>query len=92
MVESGLAIHMLRIYGYSDKGSRSYGLRNGHEKGRVNTIGVLLQSCLLTVMLLSGSINADTFHEWLCHDLLPKLRIGSVMVREMLLSINLATS
>jgi len=41
-------------------------------KGRINAIGALLASCLLTVSLFTGTIDSNTFYAWLEQDLLPK--------------------
>ena len=40
--ESGFAQSMPREYGYSDKGSRCYGVHDWHVKGRVNVIGAIM--------------------------------------------------
>jgi transposase len=47
--------------------------KNWHAKGRINVIGAQRSSCLLTVSLVSDSINANTFYSWLAQDLLPTL-------------------
>lgn len=64
---------MPRHHGYAKKGERCFDQKNWHAKGRLNVIGALLASCLLTVSLVNGSINANTFYTWLAQDLLPKL-------------------
>ncbi|WP_416430837.1 transposase [Piscirickettsia salmonis] len=54
--ESGFATDMPRKRGYSQKGTRCYGVHNWHEKGRINVIGALLGKLLLTASLFTGSI------------------------------------
>jgi transposase len=50
--------------------------------GRINVIGALLGSSLLTVSLFTGSINAAMFAAWLSQDLLPKLPEKSIIVMD----------
>jgi len=71
--ESGFAHDMPRTHGYAPIGQRCYGTHDWHAKGRTNVIGALCGGSLLTVSLFDSTINADVFHAWLCHDLLPKL-------------------
>ncbi len=80
--ESGFAHDMPRTHGYAPKGQRCFGTRDWHAKGRTNVIGALLGAPLLTVWLFTGNTNADVFHSWLTHDLLPKLPPGAVLVMD----------
>lgn len=73
---------MPRKSGYAPLGTRGVGKHNWHAKGRLNVIGALLASCLLTVSLFSGSINANTFSAWVAQDLLPQLPPNSVVVMD----------
>ena len=61
---------MPRKSGYAPVGERCVGQQNWHARGRINVVGALLISCLLTVSLFSGTINANTFHTWVAQDLL----------------------
>jgi hypothetical protein len=67
--ESGFAHDMPRKSGYAPVGERCVGKHDWHAKGRTNVIGALLASCLLTVSLFTGSINADVFLAWTEQDL-----------------------
>ena len=78
--ESGFAQHMPRKHGYSSKGQRCYGLHAWGERGRINVIGALLGTQLLTVSLFEGSINTATFNSWIEQDLVPKLPPNSVVI------------
>jgi transposase len=40
--------------------------------GMREVVGALLASCLLTISLFNGAINADTFYAWVSQDLLPQ--------------------
>ena len=80
--ESGFAHDMPRTHGYAAIGKRCVGKHNWHTKGRTNVIGALLASCLLTVTLFTGSVNADVFFAWLSQDLLPKLPKNAVIVMD----------
>jgi DDE superfamily endonuclease len=73
---------MPRRQGYAPRGQRCVGKHNWHAKGRTNVIGALLASCVLTVSLFSGSINANTFGAWVAQDLLPQLPPNSVVVMD----------
>lgn len=80
--ESGFAHDMPRNQGYALLGKRCVGNRDWHARGRINVIGALLASCLLTISLFSGSINANTFYAWVEQDLLPKLPPNCVIVMD----------
>ncbi len=55
--ESSFAHDMPRTHGYSDKGKRCYGTHDWGAKGRTNAIGALIGKTLLTVVLLTGTVN-----------------------------------
>jgi len=78
--ESGFAHDMPRTHGYSDKGERCYATHDWGAKGRTNAIGALIGKALLTVMLLSGTVNTQVFTTWVQEDLIPKLPPKSVIV------------
>jgi len=80
--ESGFALDMPRIHGYSEKGKRCFGEQDWHAKGRVNAIGAIIGTQLLTVCLFDSNINSDIFFAWLTQDLIPKLPERSVVVMD----------
>jgi transposase len=73
---------MPRTHGYSTKGKRCYGTHDWGAKGRTNAIGALIGKVLLTVMLLTGSVNGEVFTSWIKEDLIPKLPPNSVIVMD----------
>lgn len=73
---------MPRHHGYAPVGKRCISQHNWHAKGRLNVIGALLASRLLTVSLFSGSINANVFSAWVAQDLLPQLPHHVVIVMD----------
>ena len=73
---------MPREYGYSDKGSRCYGVHDWHAKGRVNVIGAIMGMTFLTLSMFNSSINSDVFYAWLTQDLLPKIKTEAVIVMD----------
>lgn len=73
---------MPRTHGYSSKGKRCFGMHDFGAKGRTNVIGALIGKVLLTVMLLSGTIDAQVFTSWVKEDLIPKLPPKSVIVMD----------
>ena len=52
----------------------------GRLRGRINVIGPLLGTAILTAGLFTGNINSDVFHGWLEDSLIPKLPPTSVLV------------
>ena len=73
---------MPRRQGYAPVGEPCVGKHNWHARGRINVIGALLVSCLLTVSLFTGAINTNTFYAWVEQDLLPQLPPNSVVVMD----------
>jgi transposase len=73
---------MPRTHGYSARGTRCFGTQDWHAKGRINVIGALLGSALLTLGLFDCNVNADVFTAWIEQDLLPKLPTGVVLVMD----------
>ena len=45
-------------------------------------MGALLVSCWLTISIVSGTINANTFSAWVAQDLLPQLPSHRVVVMD----------
>ena len=80
--ESGFAHDMPRTHGYTAKGKRCFGTHDWQARGRINVIGALLGTELLTVGLFTGNINSDVFHGWLEDNLIPKLPPTSVLVMD----------
>src|ERR1700729_2947071 len=80
--KSGFAHDMPRTHGYSASGKRCYGTHDWGTKGRTNAIGALIGKALLTVMLLSGTVNTQVFTSWVQDDLLPKLSPKSIIVMD----------
>ena len=73
---------MPRTHGCAPVGERCFGQHDWNAKGRINVIGALLNKALLIVTLVDGSIDADVFHAWLRHELLPELPDKSVVVMD----------
>ena len=80
--ESGFSHDMPRTHGYSDRGQRCYGSHDWGARGRTNVIGAMIGKALLTVMLLSGTVNTQVFTSWVKEDLIPKLPPESVIVMD----------
>src|SRR5690606_11782652 len=80
--ESGFAHDMPRTHGYSLKGLRCYGSHDCGARGRTNAIGALLGETLLTVSIIAGTINSETFERWIEQDLLPKLPSQSIIIMD----------
>ena len=73
---------MPRQQGYAPVGTRCVSKHNWHALGRINVIGALLASRLLTVCLFREAINANTFYAWVEQDLLAQLPPHSIVVMD----------
>ena len=73
---------MPRTHGYAPRGKRCFGTHDWQARGRINVIGALLGTALLTVGLFTGNINSDVFHGWLVGNLIPNLPPMSVLVMD----------
>jgi transposase len=73
---------MPRRSGYAPVGTRCVGKHHWHARGRLNVVGALLASCLLTISLFNGTINANPFCAGVAQDLLPQLPPHSVVVMD----------
>ena len=74
---------MPRIHGYAPAGERCRGERDRRAGGaRINAVGALRGTELLTVSLVDGSINSDVFYAWVKQELLPSLTECSVIIMD----------
>lgn len=80
--ESGFSINKIRDYGYALVGKRCYDKYNWGNKGRINTIGALVENKLITASLFETSINSDIFYNWCEQDLIPILPSKSIIVMD----------
>jgi len=80
--ESGFAIDAPRTHGYSRSGTRCYGQRDWHEKGRLNAIGAMVAFELITIELWDCNIDSDVFLAWVRKALLPSAPQASVIVMD----------
>jgi transposase len=78
--ESGFAVDAPRTHGYTRTGTRCYGCRDWHAKGRLNAIGAILSFAFLTVDLWNCNIDSDVFLGWVRSALLPVTPDRSVIV------------
>ncbi|MGG2140114.1 IS630 family transposase [Symbiopectobacterium sp. RP] len=80
--ESGFPHDTPRTHGYSPKGQRCFGLKNGGAKGKTNVIGALLGTTLFAIGLFDININSDVFYSWVTQVLIPVLPKNSVIVMD----------
>jgi len=78
--ESGFAVDSPRTHGYSDRGTRCYGEKDWHARGRLNAIGALLAFKLIAVHLWNCNIDSNVFFEWVKTSLIPVTPDKSVIV------------
>ena len=62
--ESGFAEEMPRLFGYSSKGQRCFGVSNWNYKKRTNVIGALFNKTLFFSQAFQSSIQSDVFEKW----------------------------
>jgi transposase len=80
--ESGHALSMPRTHGYSEKGTRCFGLHDWGAKGRINVIGALIGKVLFAVGLFNCTIDSMVFRSWIEEFLLPSLSKPTVIVMD----------
>ena len=80
--ESGFSHESTRSHGYAKIGERCFRKFNWGAKGRTNAIGALMNGLLITLALIQFNVNTDIFHASITQDLLPKIPVGSVIVRD----------
>ena len=80
--ESGFEVDVCRTHGYSARGERCNDKKNWRAKGRLNAIGALLAGVLLTVTLITGTINSNVFYQWTVDELIPKLPDRAVVIMD----------
>ncbi|MDF3048016.1 MAG: transposase [Candidatus Midichloriaceae bacterium] len=71
---------MPRTHGYAEQGERCYGKHDWGARGRTNAIGALLNSTIVAIGLLIGSVNTEVFTHWVEQILLPNIPPKSVIV------------
>ena len=69
-------------YGYSQRGEKIYGEKQGSRRGRVSMIGACEDNGLREVVTFEGSCNRSVVETWLEEQLLPKCKEGTVLVMD----------
>ena len=82
--ESGFEDVQHCIYGWSEKGKKIYGEKQGKRGTRENLVAGRRKhkKDLIAPMLFRGCLNADGFEGWLAKYLLPELKIPSVLIMD----------
>lgn len=80
--ETGFAPSTCRDYGWAKKGLRVRGMQQANLRPRTSLVGAYWNKQLIAPMLFEGSCNAELFNDWLEHQLLPSLLVGSVLVMD----------
>ena len=80
--ETGFAPSTCRDYGWAKKGVRVRGLQQANLRPRTSLIGAYGNKQLIAPMLFEVSCNGELFNDWLEHQLLPNLLVGSVLVMD----------
>lgn len=69
-------------YGWNEKGERFHGLRSGKRESRINMIAALCEEKLFAPFTMEGGCNRTVFETWLENCLVPKLRVGQVLIMD----------
>lgn len=82
--ESGFEEFQARIYGWSKKGGKIYGERQGKRGKRENLVAGRRKKKkdLIAPMLFTGSLDAEGFEIWLSLFLIPSLTRPSVLIMD----------
>ena len=80
--ETGFAPSTCRDYGWAKKGVRVRGVQQANLRPRTSLRGAYGDKQLIAAMLFEGSCNGELFNDWLEHQLLPNLLVGSVLVMD----------
>lgn len=67
-------------YGYCEVGKRFHALKSGRRTERISWIAALKQGQLFAPLTFTGSCNRDLFEMWLEQCLLPKLKVGDIII------------
>lgn len=78
--ESGFEEYVYRPYGWSRRGQKTYGDRNGKRGTRTSLIAGKRGRELLAPVLFKGSTNALWFNQWLEKHLIPELKPNSTLI------------
>ena len=78
--ESGFEEYVYRPYGWSKRGQKTYGDRNGKRGTRTSLIAGKRGRELLAPVLFKGSTNALWFNQWLEEHLIPELKPNSTLI------------
>lgn len=78
--ESGFEENVYRPYGWSQRGQKTYGVRNGKRGIRTSLIAGKRGKELLAPVLFQGSTNALWFNQWLEQHLIPELKPNSTLI------------
>jgi transposase len=73
---------MPRAHGYSERGTRCFGVHDWGAKGRVNVICALIGKLLFAVGLFNCSVDSIVFGTWVKEFLLPNLTEPTVIVMD----------
>lgn len=80
MDETGIDNRDTYDYGWNEKGSRFFGLKEGKRSVRVSIIAALNQKKLIAPLTFEGSCNRQVFEKWLEDSLLPLLSPGQTII------------
>jgi hypothetical protein len=78
--ESGIDNRDTYNYGWNEKGTRLFALKQGKRVARVSIIAALNQGRLIAPLTFEGSCNRQVFEKWLAESLIPMLLPGQTVI------------
>ena len=78
--ESGIDDNEVYAYGWSPKGSRVYGMKNGDRQKRLSIVAALNQKTIKAPLVFEGSCNRKVFEVYVEKVLIPELIPGQTVI------------
>lgn len=82
--EMGVSNNITTLYGWAEKGKRSYAEKNGFATERVNIVAGYNSGTkeLIAPLEHSGSMNKELFNQWIEEHLCPSLQSGQLVIMD----------
>lgn len=82
--ETGVSNNITRLYGWAEKGKRSYAEQAGFATKRLNIVAGYNSGTkeLIAPLEHSGSMNKELFNHWIEEHLCPSLQLGQFVIKD----------
>lgn len=82
MDESGIDTYVYREYGYAPQGQQVFGQIRGRKYQRCGIVAAQMGDRILAPFQYSGTMDSSLFEFWFSNQLLPSLKLGTVIVMD----------